>query len=77
MRVNAEGAKHGVIAKCVRLHPNSVTNYLKEYQTHKLPGITENKSYKPSSIHAFLPCLRCSFQAAPVADAKQAIQRIN
>jgi transposase len=77
IRMNAEGAKHGFIAKCLRLHQNSVTNYLKEYQANKLPGITENKYYKPSSsIAAFLPCLRCSFQAAPVADAKQAIQRI-
>lgn len=31
IRMHAEGAKSGFIAKCLNLHSNTVTNYLKTY----------------------------------------------
>jgi transposase len=78
IRMRHEGAKTGFISKCLNLHANTVTNYLNEFQSGKLPATLEDRYYKPtSSLDPFLACLRCSFRACPVADAKQAVQRIH
>ena len=78
IRMRHEGAKTGFISKCLNLHSNTVTNYLNEFQVGKLPATLENRYYKPtSSLEPFLPCIRCSFLAYPVADAKQAVERIH
>ena len=77
IRMHSEGGKHGFIAKCLKLHANTITNYLKEWLEGGLPAVLEDKYYRPSSsIEPFMACLRCSFLAAPVADAKAAIARI-
>lgn len=77
IRMHAEGGRHGFIAKCFKLHLNTITNYLKEYRAGGLPAVLEDKYYQPSScLEPFLPCLRCSFQAAPVADVKAAVAHI-
>lgn len=77
IRMRHEGAKTGFIAKCLNLHGNTVTNYLNEFQSGKLPATLEDRYYKPtSSLDPFLACLKCSFLASPVADAKQAVERI-
>jgi len=77
LRMHNEGAKHGFIAKVLNLHANTITNYLKEYSKGGLAGTLEDRYYRPSSSLApFMECLKCSFRAAPVADAKQATARI-
>lgn len=77
IRMHAEGGKHGFIAKCLKLHPNTITNYLKEWLAGGLPAVVEDNYYRPSSaIEPFMACLRCSFAAAPVADVKAAAARI-
>lgn len=77
IRMRHEGAKNGFIAKCLNLHGNTVTNYLNEFQIGKLPATLEDRYYKPSSsLDPFINCLKCSFRASPVADAKQAVDRI-
>lgn len=77
IRMHVEGGKHGFIAKCLKLHANTITNYLKEWIEGGLPAVLEDKYYKPSSsMVPFMACLRCSFAAAPVADAKAAVARI-
>jgi transposase len=77
IRMHHEGAEHGFIAKVLNLHANSVTNYLKEYRRGGLPAVTEDKYYRPSSsLEPFMTCLTCSFRTAPVADARQAVARI-
>ena len=77
IRMHHEGAKHGFIAKVLNLHANTVTNHLKEYSEGGLAGTLEDRYYRPSSsLEPFLECLKCSFRAAPVADAKQAVARI-
>lgn len=77
IRMHSEGAKHGFIAKCLKLHANTITNYLKEWIGGGLTTVLEDKCYRPSSsVEPFLACLRCSFAAAPVADAKAAVARI-
>jgi transposase len=77
IRMHAEGAQHGFIAKCLNLHANTITNHIKEYRAGRLAATLEDRYYRPSSsLGPFLPCLRCSFLSAPVADAKQAVARI-
>jgi transposase len=78
IRMRHAGAKTGFISKCLNLHGNTVTNYLNEFQSGKLPATLEDRYYKPtSSLDPFLACIRCSFHACPVADAKQAVERIH
>jgi len=77
IRMHHEGAKHRFIAKVLNLHVNTITNHLKEYHTGGLPETLEDRYYRPSSsLEPFLKCLKCSFLAAPAADAKQAVARI-
>src|SRR5690606_21264415 len=77
IRMHHEGAEHGFIAKVLNLHANSVTNHLKEYRKGGLSAVTEDKYHRPSSsLEPFMTCLACSFRAAPVADAGQAVARI-
>jgi transposase len=78
IRMRHEGAKTGFISKCLNLHGNTVTNDLNEFQTGSFPATLEDRYYKPtSSLDPFLDCLKCSFRACPVADAKQAVARIH
>jgi transposase len=78
IRMRHEGAKTGFISKCLNLHGNTVTNYLNEFLRGKLPATLEDRYYKPtSSLDPFLDCIKCSFRACPVADAKQAVARIH
>lgn len=77
IRMHNEGAKHGFIAKCLKLHANTITNHLKEWVEGGLPAVVEDNYYRPSSaMEPFMACLRCSFAAWPVADAKAAVARI-
>lgn len=77
IRMRHEGAKPGFIAKCLNQHRNTITNYLNEYLDGKLPAILEDKYYRPSSsLEPFLACIKCSFLACPVSDAKQAVARV-
>lgn len=77
IRMHHEGAKHGFIAKVLNLHANTITNHLKEYSNGGLADTLEDRYYRPSSsLEPFLECLKCSFLASPLADAKQAVARI-
>lgn len=77
LRMHGEGAKSGFIAKVLNLHANTITNHLKEYAGGGLASVLEDRYYRPSSsLEPFIECLKCSFRAAPVADAKQAVLRI-
>lgn len=77
LRMHHGGAKSGFIAKVLNLHANTITNHLKEYAGGGLASVLEDRYYRPSSsLEPFLECLKCSFRAAPVADAKQAVFRI-
>jgi transposase len=77
IRMHGEGAKHGFIAKVLNLHANTITNHLREYKASGLPSTLEDRYYRPtSSLEPFLECLKCSFRITPVADAKQAVRRI-
>ena len=72
-----ERVQHAVIARCLKVSADKATNLLKIYQNEGRQGILENRDCQPSgSLAPFWQCLKCSFQVAPVANAKQAVQRI-
>ena len=72
-----EGVQHGVVARCLKVNADTVTNTLRLYQSEGLQGVVENRYYQPSSSLApFWQCLKCSFKVAPVPNAKEAVQRI-
>jgi transposase len=77
IRMHNEGAENRFIAKCLRLSINTPLAYIKEFQAGGIAALVEDRFYRPSSsLEPFWSCLRCSFMAAPVANAKQAMARI-
>ena len=64
------------LASLPRSLPSSghVTNHLKEYRDGGLPFYKIELYRVVRSF--FVPCLRCDFLIRPVADAKEAVQRI-
>ena len=72
-----EGASHGFIGRCLNISQPTLRTYLLEYQQGGLERVLEDRSYRPSSsLEPFRQCLKCSFAAAPVPNAKMAVQRI-
>jgi hypothetical protein len=47
IRMQSEGARHTFIAKCLKLHANTITitNHLKEWKVGGLPAAVEDKYY--------------------------------
>jgi transposase len=77
IRMHHEGAGNGFIAKVLRLSLNTPVSYLKQYQSGGLCALVEDRYYRPSSsLEPFMACLRCSFQAVPAPNAKEAMARI-
>jgi len=77
LRMHLEGVNHGIISRAVGKHPNTITSYLKEYAEGGLNASLEDRAYKPiSALKPFMPCLRCSFTAAPPSTARHAAARI-
>lgn len=69
--------EEGLYLRVSHLHGNTVTNYLDEFQSGKLPITLEDRYYKPiSSLDLFFTCTRCSLQACSVVDAKLTVERI-
>ena len=77
IRMHHEGAAHWFIGRCLNISQPTLRTYLFEYQDGALERVLEDRSYRPSSILApFWQCLKCSFAAAPVPNAKAAVKRI-
>jgi len=77
VKMHHERVQHGAIARCLKMSADTVTNVLKLFRAEGLPGVIENRYYQPSSTLApFWQWLKCSFLVSPVANAKQAVQRI-
>ena len=77
LRMHHEGVDHGIIARAVGKNPNTITSYLNEYAAGGLSASLEDRAYRPiSALKPFMPCLRCSFTAAPPSTAKHAAARI-
>ena len=75
IRMHSEGAKHGFIAKCLKLHANTITNNLKEWLEGGLPAVVEDKYYAPAAPRS-PSAPACAAASPPVADAKAAVARI-
>ena len=77
LRMHQEGVAHGIIARAVSRHSNTITAYLKESSEGGLAASLEDRAYKPgSALDPFLPCLRCSFTVGPPSTAKESVARI-
>jgi len=77
IRMHHQGATNKFIAEVLNLGINTPTSYIKEYLSGGLAAVLEDRYYRPSSsLEPFWNCLRCSFEAAPVANAKEAMARI-
>lgn len=72
-----KGIAHEMIGGVLRISPPTLATYLKDYRDGGLPRVLEDRFYRPlSSLEPFWQCLVCSFKAAPVASAKEAVARI-
>ena len=72
-----QGAQHSFIASCLRISAPTLIAYLKEYRDGGLSTVLEDRYFRPASaLDPFWQCLICSFKAAPVANAKAAVARI-
>ena len=49
-RVHSEGGKPGFIAKCLKLHANTITHHLNEWFEGGQSAVVEDKYYRPSSV---------------------------
>lgn len=77
VRMHHEGAAHGFIGRCLNLSQPTLRSYLQEFIEGGLSRVLEQRFYRPSSsLEPFWQCLKCSFAAAPVANAKAAVERI-
>lgn len=77
LRMHHEGAAHGFIGRCLNISQPTLRTYLVESQDGGLERVLGDRSYRPSSSLApFWQCLKCSFTAAPVPNAKAAVERI-
>jgi transposase len=77
LRMHHEGASHGFIGRVLNISQPTLRAYLAEYQEGGLPALLEDRAYRPMSrLAPFWSCLRCSFAAAPVPNAKAAVARI-
>ena len=51
IRMHREGAKHGFMSKCLKLHANTITNHLKDWLEGGLPAVVGDKYYRPQQRH--------------------------
>ena len=77
IRMHHQGATNKFISEVLNLGINTPVSYIKDYQSGGLAEVLEDRYYRPSSsLEPFWDCLRCSFEAVPVANAKEAMARI-
>ncbi len=58
------------IAQALNLSDDTVTNYLKIYRESGLPGLLENRAYRPTnSVEPWMEEFRASFRDKPVGVA--------
>jgi len=77
IRMHDLNVPHGSIAKALNISADTVTNYLKLYQSEGLNGLLENRYYQPvSQVEPHLDAIRKSLEEKPVASAKEAADRI-
>ena len=77
IRMHDTNVPHAAIARILNITDDTVTNYLKLYQSEGLAGLLENRFYQPSSkVAPFLDAIKKSLAEEPVASAKEGAARI-
>ena len=77
VRLHDLSVPHRAIAQALNLSDDTVTNYLKLYRESGLPGLMENRSYRPtSSVEPWLEAFRESFGEKLVATASEGAARM-
>lgn len=71
------GKSHQEIAEIAAVHPNTVTNYLKEYQQGGLEAIRQIKFYQPQSkLQEHQASIAAYFREHPCASLKAAVSKV-
>lgn len=77
IRMHALNVPHGAIAQTLNITDDTVTNYVKLYESKGLEGLLENRFFQPTSkVAPFLEAIRKSLADEPVASAKEGAARI-
>ena len=75
--MHALNVPHAAIARTLNITDDTVTNYLKRYQSKGLEGLLENRFFQPTSKGApFFDAIKKSLADEPVASAKEGAARI-
>ncbi len=77
IRMHVLDVPHGTIARTLNITDDTVTNYLKLYQSEGFGGLLENRFFQPTSkVAPFLDAIKTSLAEEPVASAKEGAARI-
>jgi transposase len=77
IRMHVLNVPHASIASALNISDDTVTNYLKLYQSSGLPGLLENRFFQPTSkVAPFFDAIKKSLGDEPVASAKEGAARI-
>jgi len=77
IRMHALNVPHAAIARTLNITDDTVTNYLKLYESKGLDGLLENRFFQPTSkVAPFFDAIKKSLADEPVASAKEGAARI-
>lgn len=77
IRMRDLGVPHGMVAKTLNISDDTVTNYLKLFQTEGVDGLLDNRYYRPTSqVEDYIEKIKESLIDEPVATANEASARI-
>ena len=77
LRMHLLNVPHGKIAQTLNISDDTVTNYLKLYQSEGIAGLLEKRYYQPTSqVEGYLDLIKDSLIKEPVATAKEVAAKI-
>ena len=77
IRMHVLNVPHAAIARTLNITDDTVTNYLKLYESKGLDGLLENRFFQPTSkVAPFFEAIKKSLADEPVASAKEGAARI-
>lgn len=77
IRMHVLNVPHAAIARTLNITDDTVTNYLKLYESKGLVGLLENRFFQPTSkVAPFFDAIKKSLADEPVASAKEGAARI-
>jgi len=77
IRMHALNVPHAAIARTLNITDDTVTNYVKLFESKGLDGLLENRFFQPTSkVAPFFDAVKKSLADEPVASAKEGAARI-